>query len=197
MAKVQGPLFSLEARGKVADSVVFFPWKGRHVVRQWLKPTNPQSTLQGYVRAALKAIARWIKKVAIPSNIYEYATAACPAGLNWNAWLMQGYLNLNQVGGVFNTASFEAIIDEYNNSLHSDTDYVLKDLFESKASALGLEDFAMNYGYTSNISKGMQLYFGAKACYEQGIHTAGPYTKDPVSWNSDDLETFYSDHLAS
>ena len=46
MAKVDGPLLSLEARGKVADAIVFFPWKGRHVVRQWLKPTNPMDTLQ-------------------------------------------------------------------------------------------------------------------------------------------------------
>jgi len=41
MAKVDGPLFSLEARGKIGQAIVFFPWKGRHAVRRWLKPTNP------------------------------------------------------------------------------------------------------------------------------------------------------------
>jgi len=42
MAKVEGPLFSLEARGKIGNVMVHFPWKGRNVVRKWLKPTNPR-----------------------------------------------------------------------------------------------------------------------------------------------------------
>jgi len=58
MAKVSAPLFSLEARGKIADAMVFFPWKGRHVVRQWLKPSNPKLTLQGDIRQTLGGLGR-------------------------------------------------------------------------------------------------------------------------------------------
>jgi len=191
MAKVNGPLFSLEARGKVGNAAVFFPWKGRHVVRQWLKPTNPKSTLQGYLRAALKAIGKWISKVAIGSDIYAGATAKCPAGLNWNAWLMGGYLELNQSGGTFKTASFQAIVDEYSSL----ADSVLT-AFKTNASNLGLVDFALNYGYTQNIEAGLQLYFGAKACYERSIYTTAPYNTDPASWDVSDVDNFKSDHEA-
>src|SRR4030042_4238809 len=108
MAKVDGPLMSIEARGKIADAIVFFPWKGRHVVRQWLKPTNKKSTVQGYLRAALKAVSKCIKKIgcisggnAQDSVVYQACTASAPAGLNWNAFFGQGFLNLLQTAGTF------------------------------------------------------------------------------------------------
>lgn len=189
MAKVDGPLFSLEARGKVGDLAVFFPWKGRHVVRRWLKPTNPKSDLQGYVRTALKAIGKWIAQVAIGSTIYAGATENVPAGMNWNAWLMGGYLDLNQSGGAFKTASFQAIVDEYS-SLATD----VLTAFRSNATALGLVDFALDYGYTENIEAGLQLYFGAKACYEKSIISTAPYNTDPASWAATDVNSFKADH---
>ena len=36
---------SMSASGKIADAIVYFTWKGRNVVRQWLVPANPQSTI--------------------------------------------------------------------------------------------------------------------------------------------------------
>ena len=83
MAKVEGPLMSIEARGKIADAIVFFPWKGRHCVRQWLKPTNKKSTAQGYVRAAVYSIGKFITQIlakskgsALDSYVYQLATSA-------------------------------------------------------------------------------------------------------------------------
>jgi len=189
MAKVDGPLFSLEARGKIGDAAVFFPWKGRHVVRQWLKPTNPKSDLQGYVRAALKAIGKWVAKVAIGSNIHSGATAKAPAGLNWNAWLMGGYLLLNQSGGAFKTSSFQDLVDEYSSLVGS-----VLTAFKTEATNLGLADFALSYGYTANIEAGFQLYAGAKACYERSIYTTAPYNTDPASWDVSDVTDFAADH---
>lgn len=185
MAKVDGPLFSLEARGKIGDAIVFFPWKGRHVVRQWLKPTNPKSNLQGYVRAALKAIGKFISMIesisggdALDSLLYADCTSSADAGMNWNAWLGGGFLEALQLGGVFQTASFLGYVSEYATDLHT----TVRGPFETFASALGLEDFAMAYGYTTSIPAGLQLYLGAVACYKKTVSNASPWNVAPVAW---------------
>ncbi len=57
MAKVKGPLFSLSASGKLADSLVYMNWKGIDDVRQYVIPANPKSadqqTQRGYFTAAV------------------------------------------------------------------------------------------------------------------------------------------------
>ncbi len=185
MAKVEGPLFSLEARGKIGDAIVYFPWKGRHVVRQWLKPTNPQSATQGYVRGAMKAIGKFISKIlciakgsALDSLLYADCTSSADAGMNWNAWLAGGFLDALQLAGVFQTDSFLGYVSEYSTDLHT----TVRGPFETFASALGLEDFAMAYGYTTSIPAGLQLYLGAVACYKKTVSNASPWNVNPVSW---------------
>lgn len=192
MAKVDGPLFSLEARGKVGDAIVFFPWKGRHVVRQWLKPTNPKSSLQGYVRASLKAIGKFISGIlciakgsALDSLLYADATSSADAGMNWNAWLGEGFLDALQVANAFKTTAFNNFISEYSTDLHT----TVKGPFDTLASALGFEDFAMAYGYTTSIPAGLQLYFGAIACYKKTVSNASPWNVNPVSWAPADVTT--------
>jgi len=46
MAKVIGPLMSMDARGKIADTLVFIGWKGIKDVRTWKKPANPRTEKQ-------------------------------------------------------------------------------------------------------------------------------------------------------
>jgi len=56
-AKLTGPLMSIDARGKLADAMVFMGWKGIKTVRQWVKPANPntagQQTIRGYFTSAV------------------------------------------------------------------------------------------------------------------------------------------------
>src|SRR4030043_2266595 len=60
MAKVTAPLFSFTARGKLADSIVFFPWKGIAAVRTYVIPSNPNSANQQTQRGYLSdAVAEW------------------------------------------------------------------------------------------------------------------------------------------
>jgi len=60
MAKVNAPLFSFNASGQLAKSLVFFGWKGLDVVRSFVTPSNPktagQTTQRGYFTAAVTAI---------------------------------------------------------------------------------------------------------------------------------------------
>ena len=60
MAKLKGPLFSLGASQQLGKALVFFPWKGLNVVREYVVPSNPKTTAQttqrGYLTAAVTAI---------------------------------------------------------------------------------------------------------------------------------------------
>lgn len=60
MAKVNAPLFSFGATGKLANSLVYSTWKGVKVVRQYLIPANPKTAGQVAQRTKLTdAVAAW------------------------------------------------------------------------------------------------------------------------------------------
>lgn len=46
MARVKGGLFSLDASGQLAKTLVYSRWKGLKTVRSYVIPANPQSTAQ-------------------------------------------------------------------------------------------------------------------------------------------------------
>ncbi len=60
LAKLKAPLLSLGASGKIADAIVYFPWKGLNVAREYVIPANPKTTRQvtqrGYLTAAVAAV---------------------------------------------------------------------------------------------------------------------------------------------
>lgn len=70
MAKLTGPLFSLGARGAIAETLVYFPWKGLNAVRQYVVPSNPktsgQTTQRGYFTAAVAKIHACLALAADP-----------------------------------------------------------------------------------------------------------------------------------
>lgn len=197
MAKVEGPLFSLGARGKIANAMVFFPWKGIHVVRRWLKPTQPNSILQGYVRCAMSAIGKVIKKIqavsagdALDSKVYVLCRDKAPAGLNWNAFHAQGFLKLLMVAGAMNTDKLLDYIEEYSTHTAT-TDW------NTFASSLGLENFAFGYGYTDTVPAGFQLYAGALAAVNNEIAGTSPYNAPVSTWLAADITEFYQDHTTA
>jgi len=51
VAKLKAPLLSLGASGQIAKSLVFFPWKGLDVVREYVVPSNPKTDAQNAQRA--------------------------------------------------------------------------------------------------------------------------------------------------
>lgn len=60
MAKVKAPLFSFSASGKLADALVYFPWKGIQSVREYVMPANPKTEPQKAQRALMTAaVAEW------------------------------------------------------------------------------------------------------------------------------------------
>ncbi len=60
MARVYGPLFSLDARGTIGKAIVYSNWKGLGTVRMWLKPYDPDSPGQHAQRILIgKAVKGW------------------------------------------------------------------------------------------------------------------------------------------
>ena len=54
MAKVTGPLMSLDASGTVANTMTFSRWKGINYVRQRVIPTYRRTTEQAAIRDIIK-----------------------------------------------------------------------------------------------------------------------------------------------
>lgn len=76
MALVTGPLLSLDASGKIAGAIVFSKWKGRPVVRQLVRPANPQSPGQTATRAMFRFLAQnWANLGATDQASWEALAA--------------------------------------------------------------------------------------------------------------------------
>jgi len=77
MAKLKAPLMSLGASGKLGDALVFFPWKGLNVVREYVIPANPKTALQvtqrGYLTAAVLEIHTQQSAAANPLSAADVA----------------------------------------------------------------------------------------------------------------------------
>jgi len=80
MAKLKGPLLSMDARGQIGKSLVFMGWKGLKTVRSHVVPANPNTGAQSTQRGVMTTVvAAWH---AITRNDMDLA------GLNLAASLM-------------------------------------------------------------------------------------------------------------
>jgi hypothetical protein len=95
MAKVTGPLMSLDASGGFAGTLVFGKWKGRNTVRQLVTPSNPQTANQEKGRNAVRAVGtmqHWANLSILKGSARLVKDklaliAGAPAGQAWNGWL--------------------------------------------------------------------------------------------------------------
>lgn len=109
MAKVSGPLFSMEASGAYGGAIVFAKWKGRQYSRQLVIPANPNSADQETARNRLRvtgAIQSWVNTTALvmsgkTGTDKARITAATPGGYAWNGYLVDKIIG---AGGLTYTA---------------------------------------------------------------------------------------------
>ena len=95
MAKVSGPLMSMDASGAFGGALVFGKWKGRPTVRQLVTPSNPQSAGQTEARNRVRVTGMAQNKVRLSAQIKSGQTltekallmAAAPSGYAWNGFL--------------------------------------------------------------------------------------------------------------
>lgn len=77
MARVTGPLMSIEASGTYAKTLVYAKWKGRSYCRERVIPNNPRSALQTAVRAMMAyASNRWASIPALDQASWEEGALA-------------------------------------------------------------------------------------------------------------------------
>ena len=84
MAKLTGPLMSIDARGKLANAMVFIGWKGLKTVRQWVKPANPNTAGQQTIRSYFtSAVAKFHLLTGADKAAWDPRTAGQPlSGFN-------------------------------------------------------------------------------------------------------------------
>jgi len=177
MAKVISPLFSFEASGKIADSMVFFTWKGRNVVRKWTIPTNPMSEDQGAIRLKLLSSAKGLKPALLTAGFVTGTKDKTPAGMIWNAQLIKVIMDQFLKGDT----SYTSLQSAYTNATA---------VAQWVASATGLDmiDEWLTYAPIATIASGQQLFQQAKAAayMEHACIPAG----SPDTWATEDITTF-------
>ena len=185
-AKVTGPLFSMSASGKLGNSMVFFPWKGINVVRQWVIPVNKMSETQGDQRIMLGGTGRAVGEIQPASSFAQQLID----------------LNLVPSGQTKQSFMVKYILDHYLNSttnyaaeLAALTGHTEYDVWGTAADALGIVEFDLDYAGIAAYNKGLGLYLIAKSAIALGF-TGTPYTTALASWVTADINGMVSDFTA-
>lgn len=177
MAKVTGPLFSLDARGKLGSALVFIGWKGIKTVRQWLKPANPKSDDQATVRTIIGGLGRAIGKVAKDKAFHDQLITLdlIPDQQSKQSFLVQ-YIKDYFVAGAGVT-----MLNAYTGQLASMKAHTASGAWATAADALGILEFSVPYGATSAFDKRLGLYLLARAAIALDL-AGSPYTLGLASW---------------
>lgn len=115
MAKVTGPLMSLEASGTIGDALTFSRWVGRPYVRRYSVPGNPQTLIQETHRnrfSVMGTIATWATRNnqtfdANTDDVQKLIKSKTPSDQRWNGFLLR-------VMTSGNGAQFNACRNEWN-----------------------------------------------------------------------------------
>lgn len=174
MAKVDGPLQSFGASGKIADSIVFFTWKGRNVVRKWLKPANPQATEQGDRRIIMGGTGRAVGKILADSDFHDQLIdlELIPGGQTKQSYLVK-YVIANYISNATDYSTELAAMKAHGAS---------SDIGDA-ADSLNILEFDLDYATIDPYDKRLGVYLIAKAAIALGF-TGSPYTLSLASWTA-------------
>jgi hypothetical protein len=182
MAKVTGPLMSMDARGAFGKAMVFMGWKGLKTARMWLKPANPQSAGQGNIRTIIGAVGRAVGKVIAEA---AYAVKLVNLGVVPDQQSKQSYL-VQYIKDVYMTGSGATLKSNYATILKEFTAHTGEDAFNTAAAGIGLSDFGMVYDDIAVFPKGLGLYLLAKAAIALSF-TGVPYSATLSAWTAADI----------
>lgn len=135
MGLVKGPLLSIDARGKIANTLVFSGWKGLKTVRAYVIPANPKSAGQVTQRGILTAAVAWWHDVG-----YSLLDVA--------AWAFRASLAKSPRSG-FNEFTSDFIAKE----LATKTYTVLKDITQGTITSTGFHVLGTGVGTQDYVVK--------------------------------------------
>ena len=178
---------SLDARGKVADAIVFSIWKGANYVRQWLKPANPEDPNQGDQRILFGGTGRAVGKVGVGSTIDTklIALGVMPSTQSKQSYFVK-YILDHYLDSVTN----------YETELAALTGHTAYTAFQTGATALGIVDFDLAYASTEAYDRGLGIFLLAKTCQALGF-TGEPYSSALSDWTAADIDLFVADFAAA
>ena len=106
MARVTGPLMSMEASGTIGKTLTFANWVGRQYVRRWTRPSNPQTADQMDQRNAFSVIGVGVSQANKCLQVNSSTTKTdeqavrdkTPSGMRWNGYIQKVLTGTNAVG---------------------------------------------------------------------------------------------------
>lgn len=181
MAKVTGPLMSLEATGTIGDALTFSRWVGRPYVRRYAVPSNPQTLLQEIHRnrfSAMGTIATWAARNtqtfnANTDNVQELIKSKTPADQRWNGFLLR-------VMTSGNGAQFDACKNAWHTvsgSSQTDWENTATNLTPPMPSAAQRGTGGVS---TTAATPGFLLFALHWALFQMGLESAAPSNTPPT-----------------
>lgn len=182
MAKVTGPLMSMDASGKLGDAIVFAKWKGQNYVRQFVIPANPQSASQGDQRIVIGGTGKAAGKVAVTSDFNTKLTAkgVVPAGQSKQSYLVKYILS-----------HYLDTMTKYSAELAAVTAYDGITSWNAGADTLGITAFDLAYATVGQYAKALGLTLLYKTQQALGF-TGSAYTPTLSTMTNAKVHAFIS-----
>ena len=162
MARVTGPLMSMEASGTIGKTLTFANWVGRQYVRRWTRPSNPQTADQMDQRNAFSVIGVGVSQANKCLQVNSSTTKTdeqairdkTPSGMRWNGYIQKVLTGSGAAGynaaklawdALSNKAAWEAAAAGLTPPVQSAPQYQ-EGGASDVAATLGEVMFIMNYG---------------------------------------------------
>jgi hypothetical protein len=169
MAKVKGPLMSMEASGTIGNTITF---DKRGFVRNRVIPTNPQSDSQGNTRQKLLAVQKALRFIG--AAVIAAVKTIAPTSYRWNSYL------LSQVIGAA-TADFDASMTAFAALGSTAIGH-----WDTTAEGIGITSQSITYATDAAISPGAALFAIARTLYRLGFNTSAgaPGATNYAAWGT-------------
>lgn len=161
MAKLSGPMLSLDARGKFGNAIVFSGWKGIQTARQLVTPANPRSNDQMTSRTKLAVAGKATKVTEYNSSFADFLRTVAPNGQSWASYLQKEIL-----GPSF--SNLDTAITDYNLGGNSTE----KGYIDAAAADIGVEAVDLTSIGGTTYSAGQVLCAVYEAAYRLGAPEA-------------------------
>ena len=120
MARVTGPLMSMEASGTIGRTLTFANWVGRQYVRRWTRPSNPQTADQMDQRNAFSIIGVGVSQANKCLQVNSSTTKTdeqairdkTPSGMRWNGYIQKVLTGSGAAGYNAAKADWDALPDQ-------------------------------------------------------------------------------------
>lgn len=181
MARVTGPLMSLDASGGFGSTLVFGKWKGRNTVRQLVTPSNPQTQLQQEARNAVRVVgsaqrfANLSEDFGADRTITDKAalTLSTPSGQAWNGWLAKSMIGT----GALNYAAAETAWAALDGASKTAWDNAADALTPPFAETYQADEFGVA---GTPISSGQGFFHYQYGLFVAGVAVSAPDDNPPV-----------------